>query len=682
MPLLYHFPLRQCYNIFMYYEVIPAKVFIKSPSLDDGILTYAYFEKLAPGTVVFIPLGNKIVLGVVYRAVKKPICNFEIKTISRVALERPIPSHLLKAIIWLSSYYLVPLPQVVSLFLPNTLDRAHKIASSFEMALQATVPVEITRKSADELVKTPKIPLNAAQKRALSDLDASESNTRLLHGVTGSGKTNIYLTLATRAYRANTSTILLVPEIALTSQLVSIFKETFGEDVILIHSRQTDKTRRETWEKTLTDDSPKVIIGPRSALLLPLHNLGLIIVDEAHESAYFQDQTPKYSAVRLASFIANSRNIPCILGTATPLVQDYYLAVEHGSLTTLKEKAKETAVTPAVKVIDFKDRTLFSKNRYFSDPLLKQIKKNLKNGYQTLIYHNRRGSAPVTICESCGWQALCPNCYLPLTLHSDSFELICHTCGHKEKVPSSCPECKHSDIIHKGFGTKLLESELKKLFKDARIARFDADNDKESTLDQLYKTVKNGEIDIIIGTQTIAKGLDLPRLATVGVVQADAGLSLPDYSAEERTYHLLTQVLGRIGRGHIKEANAFIQAFNPENPVITAAIDSDYTKFYKYLIRKRQKSHFPPFFYLAKISVVYKTEKSALTKIKQIYSALKSNHNIYLSAPTPAFHERTTTGFVWQIVIKSSHRKDLTQAIKNLKSFPDIRLVIDPPSLL
>lgn len=648
----------------MYFEVLPAKVFRKSPKLEDGILTYSCAENLKVGTIIEIPLGKNKTVGIIYKKVEKP--DFAVKDIIRKLYDEPLPSHLVKSIIWLSEYYLVPLPQVVSLFLPNTIEKKHKIAAE----------------SPEKPLKTADIPLNPAQKQALNAIETIKSNTKLLHGITGSGKTNIYLTLAHRAYAAKSSVILLVPEIALTSQLVQIFKETFGENVILIHSKQTDKVRRDTFESILSSSTPKIVIGPRSALFAPLKNLGLIIVDEAHESTYFQDQTPKYSAIRLASFMAKTKDISCILGTATPKVEDYYLAKTHDSLVTLKEKAKDTAITPEIEIIDLKSRDNFTNNRYFSDQLIAKIEENLKNGHQTLIYHNRRGSAPLTICESCGYEALCPNCFLPLTLHTDSYKLICHTCGYKEKVPVCCPECKHPEIIHKGFGTKLLESELKKLFKNAKIARFDGDTDKNETLDSLYDDVKSGKIDIIIGTQTITKGLDLPKLATVGIVQADSGLSLPDYSSEERTFDLINQVLGRIGRGHIKTANAIIQTYHPENPAIKSAIASDYEAFYNYLIKKRQKSHFPPFYYIAKISVVYKTEKIALQKIKEVYKALKEKDNIYLSAPTPAFHEHTSTGYNWQIIVKTSNRKSLIDAIKSLDSFPDIRLSIDPPSLL
>ncbi len=650
----------------MYFEVLPAKVFKKSPLLEDGILTYTFDQNLPVGTIVEIPLGKTTTIGVIYRKINHFTADFKVKSIIRPLYDTPLPSHLLKSIIWLSEYYLTPLPQVVNLFLPSTLSNRHKLAQP----------------AATAITPSTSITLNSAQEKAVASLIKAKPNTKLLHGITGSGKTNIYLSFALEAFKNGRSTILLVPEIALTSQLVAVFQQTFSKDIVLIHSKQTAKTRRDNFEQLLLSTTPKIIIGPRSALFAPIRNLGLIIIDEAHEPTYFQDQAPKYSALRLASFIAKTLDIFCIQGTATPKIEDYYLAKSHQSLVTLTEKAKSTAIQPEVKIIDFKDRSLFTENRYFSSPLLDQIRTNLNHQYQTLIYHNRRGSAPLTICENCGWQALCKNCFLPLTLHSDSYQLICHTCGYQTKIPTSCPECHHPEIIHKGFGTKLLESELRRLFKTAKIARFDGDNDKKNSLDALYEQVKSGDIDIIIGTQTIAKGLDLPKLATIGIVQADSGLSLPDFSTEERTFSLINQVLGRIGRGHLSIANAYIQTFHPDDPVINYAIQSNYAAFYDYLIQRRKTGHFPPFTYLAKLSVVYKTERAALAKIKSVHQALRSKPNIYLSAPTPAFHEHTSSGFCWQIVVKSGNRQSLLAAIRSLDDFPDLRISIDPPSLL
>lgn len=647
----------------MFYEVIPEKLFRK----DAGVLTYSFASPLQPGTIVEIPLGKTTAIGVIYKKVAQP--NFATKPISKILYSTPLPTHLLKLIVWMSQYYIVPLPTILSLILPKGINKKRR--------------TNLAAQNSQKTEQTPKLPiieLNKHQKNALLGLQEAQEATKLLHGVTGSGKTNIYLETAKNALLGQKSTILLVPEIALTSQLVRVFEQTFSQKVTLIHSHQTEAERHLIWEKLLNTTEPQIIIGPRSALFAPIHNLGAIIIDECHESTYFQENSPKYSTLRLASFIAKTLKISCIEGSATPLVQDFYLAKSKNSLISLNEKAKITAIEPQISIIDFKKRENFSKNRYFSTPLLNSIDENLKNHRQTLIFHNRRGSSPLSICENCGEELLCPNCFLPLTLHSDTYELLCHTCGHHEKVPHACPKCGSPNILHKGFGTKLLETELKKLFKNAKIARFDADNDKNSSLDALYDQVKNGEIGIIIGTQTIAKGLDLPNLATVGIVQADAGLSLPDYSSEERTFELITQVIGRVGRGHIDKAEVFIQTFRPDSEVINFAIHHNYLDFADYTLEKRRLSHFPPFTFLAKLEITYKTESIAVRKIREAFKQLSDNPHLIVSAPTPSFHEHTSRGYTWQIIARAKSRAELVQSLQPLD--PNFHITLDPPSLL
>lgn len=648
----------------MFYEVIPARQ-IGRNSVD--FLTYSSDIDLKPGSLVLVPLKSAKIPGIVVKKTSEP--DFKVKPIEKLLYSEPLPRHLLKTLFWLSEYYLNPLPSVASAILPNGLEKTRR--KHLKEAQKLTSYEE-----------NPEIPLNSAQKQALKRIESTPTATKLLFGITGSGKTNIYLKLAEKTLKNHQSVILLVPEIALTSQLVQVFEKTFEKNIVLLHSRQTDASRHQIWEQILEEKSPQIIIGPRSALFAPVKDLGLIIIDESHESSYYQENTPKYSALRLASFLASHLKITCLQGSATPLVSDYYLASQKDALIPLTTKAKEDVTPPEVHIIDLKERNNFNKNRFFSTPLLNAIKSNLENNRQTLIFHNRRGSAPLTICENCGWQALCPTCFLPLTLHSDSYHLLCHTCGHTEPVPFSCPECKCPNIIHKGFGTKLLESELKKLFKDARIARFDADNKKSESLDALYNKVKNGDFNILIGTQTIAKGLDLPLLATVGVVQADAGLSLPDFASEEHTFELLTQVIGRVGRGHQKTAEVFIQTYQPDHPAIYLATTADYESFSSYLLKNRKKAHLPPFSYLAKLSLTYKTEETVLKHLKNHFKTLSKCPGLSVSVPTPAFHERSPSGYTWQLTIKATSRKTLLDALSTLKNTPNLRLSLDPPSLL
>lgn len=670
----------------MYYEVIPTTTFKKSPLFSDGLLTYSFDQNLAPGTIVSIPLGKKTALGIIYRKTTAPTDqNFIIKSINKIVHPIPLPNHLLKSLAWLSSYYLNPVAKTANLFLPLGIEKNRRKKSSASTFIpQSSNPIQDMTSPNAATTTHYQIPLNPAQKQALTELRKIKTHTKLLHGITGSGKTNIYLELASQVFSSNQSVILLVPEISLTPQLVDRFQEHFGTQVISLHSKLTEAERHLIWQRIHEADqsTPFIVIGPRSALFSPLKNLGLIIIDEAHEPSFYQDTSPRYHALRLASFMAQTLKIDCLLGTATPRVEDYFLAQKNHAYVALSEKAKSITSQTKISLIDLKDRALFTRNRYFSDALLQDIENNLKQHKQTLLFHNRRGSAPLTICEHCGYQVLCPNCLLPLTLHSDSYQLICHTCGHHEPVPSTCPVCHHGSLIHKGFGTKLLESELKKLFKNARIARFDADNATADSLTQNFEAVKNGDIDIIIGTQTIAKGLDLPLLNTVGIVQADANLNLPDYAAEERTFQLITQVIGRVGRGHNDVNHVFLQTFQPEHPVILAAKSLDYAKFADYLLKKRQLSHLPPFFYLLRISIVKKTEDLAIKKIMSLHRTLKKFPDVYLSAPTPSFHEYTPSGYSWQIIVKAKKRDSLTHLIESLDQYPEIRFAIDPPSLI
>ena len=681
----------------MFYEVIPeGKV---------EALTYDFDDSLSAGQIVLVPIGKRKAPGVVIKKVAQP--DFPTKSILKVLYSKPLPAHLMATIGFIHDYYLVPSGQAVSLILPRGVEKKRRKTeqmfgdfSSFESILSGTgvapahrhgrsAPSSSVVTSGHSLEKDSKateppsssnIPLNTAQKNALEGLQKALGATKLLFGVTGSGKTNIYLKMANNALSEQKSTILLVPEIALTGQLVRVFQEIFGHRVILIHSKQTEAERHLIFEKILEADEPLIIVGPRSALFAPLSNLGLIIIDEEHENSYHQENAPKYSAIRVASFMAKEIDGSLILGSATPSLEDFCIAMKQKSLVKLTEKAKSTAIKPSIKIIDIKNRDNFTKNKYFSNSLLQEITKNLETGKQTLIFHNRRGSAPLTICENCGEEILCPNCCLPLNLHADEYMLHCHTCGFSLNVPKVCPKCGTPNLIHKGFGTKLLESELKTLFKNANIKRFDADNKKGEGLDAFYTEVRDGGIEILVGTQVLAKGLDLPKLATVGIVQADAGLALPDYLAEERSFQLLTQVIGRVGRGHLDETSVFIQTFRPEHPVIRYASDEDYLGFYDYLIDKRKKSHFPPFTFVMKLEITMKTEAIVIKKVRELVAKLMQNKQLIVSPPQPGFHEHTARGYTWQIIVRSRSRKALVEACNGLDK--NFKVTLDPLGLL
>ena len=643
-----------------YYLIAPAKTFHSS----DNLLTYSSETPLKIGQIVEIPLGRQSTIGIVVKNTTQP--DFDTKSITKIIYEQPLPKKLVDALFWLSSYYRCPLSTVI----------------------QAALPRGITKNRRGKLPEAPNItpidnPLNSAQRAAIRAIEENPANTILLHGITGSGKTNIYIELCARTLAKNQSVILLVPEIALTSQLVRNFQQHF-KNITLLHSNLTESLRHQLWEKILTDNQPQVIIGPRSALFAPVQDLGLIIIDEAHEPAYHQEQNPKYSASLLAGKLAKT-----VLGTATPLISDYYLCKSHNAIVEVNQLAIESDKHTSISVIDLKDHSDFTKSRILSNQLIESTKASLANHTQSMLFHNRRGTAPMTICDKCGWQALCPNCFLPLVLHADAFQMRCHTCARNFPVPTACPECKNASIHHKGFGTKLIEDELHRLFPSAKIARFDMDTDDDLKLTKIYDEVYRGDYDIIVGTQMIAKGFDFPRLTTLGIVQADAGLSLPDFSSEERTFQLITQVIGRAKRGH-QNSNIFIQSFQPDHPIISLASQSDYASFYNYLVQKRQQSKLPPYSFLLKLSVTYKTETATVKNIRTLYKKVIQTakqlqipeNRIVVSPPMPAFHERTSTGYTWQLVIKAKSRQNLLDIFDHLPKNNYLHYDFDPISLL
>lgn len=643
-----------------YYLIAPAKTFHET----DNMLTYTSDTPLLPGQVVEIPLGKQQTIGIVVEKTQKP--NFATKPILRVLYDEPLPKRLLDAILWLHDYYRCPLSSVVQAALPRGIAKKRRAAKE---------------NAAQKRQITPENPINAAQKRAIKEIEHSTANTVLLHGITGSGKTNIYIDLAQKTLAGAQSVILLVPEIALTSQLVSKFENHF-ENVILLHSAQTEAVRHQLWEKSLKATTPQVVIGPRSALFAPVKELGLIIIDEAHEPSYHQDQNPKYSALRLASTMSRT-----LLGSATPLISDYYVCNRHKAVVELNELAVKSDKNAEIHLIDLKNRPNFTKNRILSNQLLESIQKSLDSHEQAMIFHNRRGTAPLTICDQCGWQALCENCFLPLNLHADRYQMRCHTCGHNFPVPTACPSCGNATIHHKGIGTKLLEEEVKKAFPKARVIRFDADTESELQLNKIYQQVHDGDYDIIIGTQMIAKGFDFPKLSTLGVVQADAGISLPDYSSEERTYQLINQVIGRAKRGH-QNSNIFIQTFQPDHPIISYAVAGDYASFYKYLLHKRQQSSLPPYTFLLKLSATYKTERATIQNIQKLNKKViqfvqqEQLPQVSVTPPMPAFHERTNSGYTWQIVVKAKSRQNLLKIFDAIDKNPYLHFDFDPISLL
>lgn len=644
-----------------YYEVAPNQI-VRSNS---AFFTYASESPLSVGQIVAIEVGKKSLVGIVLREVKKP--TYETKMVTSVIEDPPLPKSLVQLAIWMSEYYATHLASVLQTILPRGLQKARRE--------QKTALHQSSRERTKNV-------FTKEQATAIETIEQMSPGSALLHGVTGSGKTTVYIEMAKRTLARGQSVIILVPEIALTSQLVDEFSHHF-EDIILAHSRQTEAQRHIAWREALTSPTPRVVVGPRSALFLPLKNIGLIVIDEAHEPSFKQEQSPRYSALRAASILAKYHDAKVILGSATPAIADYYLAEQSNRpIIRMSKRARTDAVSPTVQLVDMTKRAHFKKHRFLSDKLLVQLEEAFAGGQQALIFHNRRGSASTTLCENCGWSAICPRCFIPLTLHADLHHLRCHICGLTEKVPTSCPECGSTDILHKGIGTKLIESELRKLFPNKTIARFDGDSETGESVEQRYKDLYDGTIDLIIGTQVIAKGLDLPKLRVVGVIQADAGLSLPDYGSGERTFQLLAQVVGRVGRSH-HATSVIVQSYQPTHPAVVDGLAQNYQHFYETTIAERHHSLFPPFTYLLKLTCVYKTEAAAIKNAKKLADDLRAKHipDVQILGPTPAFYERQHDTYRWQLTLKSPKRTALVEILHYLPP-AHWQFELDPVSLL
>lgn len=625
------------------------------------LLTYSSNKELKVGAIVIVELQKTKVLAFIVSAATKP--KFKTKDISYEFELPTLPPKLIELANWLKQYYPAPLGLIAQQFLPaKILDRYEPEEQAGPKSLKPNLP-----------------PLTEDQKTALNIID--KSGTYLLHGRTGTGKTRIYIEAALKAFKDGKSVIVLSPEIGLSSQLFETFYEVFKDQVITIHSRQTPKERQTAWIRCLVSKEPLVVIGPRSALFSPLKDLGLIVVDEFHDGAYKQEQLPHYQTVRAASYLARLTDSKLILGSATPSVNDYFLAqTKSRPIIELTKLAKGKTLKTDVQIIDLKDRDNFTISQVLSDPLIKLMKNALAKNQQSLIFLNRRGTSRLILCENCGWEALCPNCNLPLIYHGDHHQLRCHSCGFIDtSIPSICPTCNSDSILYTTVGTKAVYDEIKKLFTQANIRRFDTDNLKADSVGQLYKSIISGEVDILIGTQQLAKGFDLPKLSTVGILQADTNLYLPDYTSEERSFQLITQVLGRISRGHLR-GSAVIQTHNPDSQILRAAIEQDYKAFYDKEIIDRSKYKLPPFYSLLKLSCLRASSKAAEEACNKVKALISGSPGVQIEGPAPSFHEKHLGKYQWQLVVKATSRTRLLEVIGLLPK--GWSYDIDPSNLL
>jgi primosomal protein N' (replication factor Y) len=626
----------------------------------DEALTYSCDQSLPKGKVVVVPLRNKEVLGIVTGESPKPA--FTVKPLLSVPDWPVLPAHTFELLFWLKQYYPSPFGVITQLFLPKQVPKK---------------PVEIPVFTNPPHPELP--PLTDDQAKALQQIDGP--GMYLLHGETGTGKTRLYIELAKQSVAAGKSAIILTPEIGLTSQLAEDFRRVFKNNVIVMHSQLTQVTRQRLWVSLLQQQKPVIIVGARSALFSPLQSIGFIAIDEAHETAYKQDQAPYYHAARVASKLAELHKAPIVLGSATPLVSDYYIAgVKKRPIIRMTKTARGEAGETALTIVDLRDRAQFTKKSYLSDKLIAAMSQRLQKSEQTLLFLNRRGTARVVFCEKCGWQAACPHCDLPLIYHGDRHIMRCHSCDYGAASPSSCPNCHNASVVFRSIGTKAIVDEVQRLFPDARIMRFDTDNKKDERIEQHYDAIKKGDVDILIGTQTLAKGLDLPKLSLVGVIIADTSLYFPDFSAQERTYQLLSQVIGRVGRGH-RAGEAIIQTYAPESPLLRAILTKDWDNFYNQEISERQAFLFPPFCYLLKLTCRRASAASAERAAKDLAHKLETSElRVIVEGPAPSFHEKVQNKYGWQLVVKAKARGEILQAISRLPS--GWSYDVDPMNLL
>ncbi|GCE04507.1 primosomal protein N' [Dictyobacter aurantiacus] len=529
------------------------------------------------------------------------------------------------------------------------------------------------------------LPLTPDQQHALNCIVGDEYDLRpiLLHGVTGSGKTEVYLQALATLIAQGKQGIILVPEIALTTQAVLRVAARFPDRVAIIHSELSTGERYDEWRR-IRSGEVDVVIGSRSALFAPLPNLGIIILDEEHEPAYKQaERRPTYHARNVALMLGNILDIPVVMGSATPAVESFYLAEqEHYRLVELPDRINATL--PPVEVVDLRNELHAGNTSIISRRLQEELTRVLENRQQAILFLNRRGAASCVLCRDCGYTVMCEHCDIPMTYHSTERILLCHYCGLQSKVLQFCPQCKSSGIRYFGLGTEKIQETIQRLFPQARLLRWDRDTARNRRAhEQLLDRFANREADILIGTQMIAKGLDLPGVTLVGVVSADIALGLPDYSTTERAFTLLTQVAGRAGRG-AEAGQVIIQTFNPQHFCIETASHHDYHEFYRVEIESRYRYQYPPFRRFVKFTYSHENRHRCQNEAILLYDRLQQwierlgLADTDIVGPAPALMERVRGKYHWQMIVRGP---DLHRLLRVIEA-PQWEIDIDPVSTL
>ena len=540
-----------------------------------------------------------------------------------------------------------------------------------------------------DIKHTKKLKLTEEQQNAFNKIDETINNNEnkefLLYGVTGSGKTEIYLQLIEKIIQKNKTAIVLVPEISLTPQMVERFIARFGQEKIaVLHSKLSIGERYDQWNK-IKNGECKIVIGARSAIFAPIQNLGLIIIDEEHDSSYKSETNPRYNAKELAGYMAKKNNIPLVLGSATPDISTYYKA-ENNKIEMLKltKRANESNL-PKVEVIDLREELANGNRSILSRKLYEEIEKNLKDKKQTILFLNRRGYSTFVMCRDCGYTVKCKNCNITMTYHIKTNKLKCHYCGHEEKNLTECPECHSKNIKYFGTGTQRLEEDINKIFPEATTIRMDIDTvTRKNSHEEILNKFKNDNINILIGTQMVVKGHHFPNVTLVGVIAADSSLYIEDYRANERTFQILTQVAGRAGREKLP-GRVIIQTYNPDNFAIECSKKQNYDEFYETEIELRKQLKYPPFCDIISIGLTDTDNNKIKNVSEKLYNNIsrtikneKMDFNIYKPLPCPI--DKIKNKYRWRIILKGKLNNKIIDIIN--KSIEQVnskttRIIVD-----
>ena len=663
------------------------------------------------GIRCLVPFGNRKLEGFIVEIKDKIECDYELKEIISLIDENPILNEELldlgkyiskKTLCTLTSAYQTMLPTALKAKITNKVNKKYvyfikKIKDyepkneKEEILINMLNNKDISLKEAnqiskyvvDKLIKNNIVEkyekevyrlneevyeyeeereLTLEQKNVINKIDLNNFKPYLLHGVTGSGKTEVYMNLIKKVINLNKQALVLVPEISLTPQLVETFKKRFGNNIAILHSHLSNGEKYDEWRKVERKEV-NIVIGARSAVFAPLTNLGIIIIDEEHSNTYKQENNPRYNAIDIGLYRAKKYNVPIILGSATPSIESYTRA-KYNIYELLEMKNRVNKNLPKVTLVDMKEE-IKNKNNIFSKLLKDKINEKLNNNEQVIILLNRRGYTTITTCNNCGFTHRCPKCDIPLTYHLNSKKMVCHYCNYETNKLYKCPECGSVDIKERGMGTEKLEQEVINEFSNAKVVRMDVDTTRTKQAHQkIINDFENEKYNILIGTQMIAKGLNFPKVTLVGVLNGDASLNIPDFRSGERTFQLLNQVAGRAGRSDLL-GEVIIQTFNTDHYSLIYAKKHDYLGFYNEEMKIRKILKYPPFYNLCVVKIQGADNIKCEEEANKIISYLKYNlKDEIILGPSPAVIPKINNIYYYQIIIKYKDTKKIYNYLK------------------